>query len=322
MKKSENVLNAFRESGKRTHLLGNLQTGVIIALDMEGRLFTVLDGMVLNRLNHDAIIGQSTRASYLNPGGDTLWPAPEGTALGYQYSTGNWRVSPSVTSARYMVILSDENNAVIVAETDLVNNQGMGIPVLLKREINIEPVQGEITVNAIESITYIGHKPLSRTECLLSPWTLCQFDSGEGCEVIFPDTGHASVWDLYDQEKETEILRQGEISRVQTDGSQRFQIALGTDAPWIEYHDPRNGLTVRRTANPIAEDYSYIDIRDVSPGIMPDTRGVRYSIYSDTDNFMEIEAAGGCPETILPDTELKLAVTTKYSKHSLVCNSL
>lgn len=314
MEKAENVMNAFRESGKRAHLMGNLETGIIIALDMEGRLFTVLDGMVLNRLNYDAILGQSTRARYLNPGGDTLWPAPEGTALGYQYPTGCWRVSPAVTSARYIVISSDENNAVIVAETDLVNNQGLGIPILLKREINIEPVQGEITVNVIESITYIGRKPLLRTECLLAPWTLCQFDSGEGCEVIFPDTGQANVWDLYDLEKGTEIYRQDGICRVRTDGSQRFQIGLGADVPWIEYHDSRDGLTVRRTAKQIPEGHSYIDIRDVSPGIMPDTRGVRYSIYSDTENFMEIEAAGGCPEVILPDTELKMTVSTKYSK--------
>lgn len=307
-------MKAFRESGKRTHLIGNMETGVIIALDMEGRLFTVLDGIVLNRLNYDAIMGQSTRARYLNPGGDTLWPAPEGTALGYQYATGCWRVSPAVTSARYMVISSDENNAVIVAETDLVNNQGLGIPILLKREINIEPAQNQIAVNVIESVTYIGCKQLSCAACLLAPWTLCQLDSGVGCEVIFPDAGQAGVWDLYDQEKETEIYRQDRTCRVRADGSQRFQIGLGAAVPWIEYHDPRNGLTVRRTANLIPEDHSYIDIRDISPDIMPDTRGVRYSIYSDTGNFMEIEAAGGCPEIILPDTELKVAVTTKYSK--------
>lgn len=313
MKKSEDVINAFKKARKRTYLLGDFKRGVIIALDMEGRLYTVLDGVVLNRVNYDAIMGQSTRGSYLNPGGDTLWPAPEGTTLGYQYPTGSWRVSPSVTSARYLVESSDENNATIVAETDLINNQGLGIPVLFKRLINIEPTQGEITVNVVESITYIGRKSLSRTECLLAPWTLCQFDSGSGCEVVFPGTDQTYVWDLYNQSNSTEVFRGEGTCRVQTNGSQRYQIAMGTDVPWIEYRDPQNGLTVRRTSNPIPVDQSYIDIRDVSPGIPPDTKGIRYSIYSDTENFMEIESVGGCPEIILPDTELKVSVTTKFS---------
>lgn len=314
MNKSEDVLKAFRKSGKRVHIIGNLKKGVIIALDMEGRIFTVLDGVVLNRLNYEAIFGQSTRDNYLNPGGDTLWPAPEGTKLGYQYSTGSWRVSPSLTSSRYLVTLSDENNATIVSEIDLINNQGLGIPVLFKRQINIQPAHNEITVNVIESITYIGRKSLLRADCLLAPWTLCQFNSGPGCEVIFPGTDQTNVWDLYDQLNKTEVNREGGICRVQTNGSQRYQIAMGSDVPWIEYRDPINGLIARRTTKPIMENQSYIDIRDVSPDIMPDTKGVRYSVYSDTENFMEIESVGGCPEIILPDTELKTSVTTKFSR--------
>ncbi|RIH65017.1 hypothetical protein D1164_10535 [Mariniphaga sediminis] len=312
MKKSEDVLKAFEKSGKRTHLTGDLKNGVIAALDMEGRLFTILDGVVLNRINEEAIMGQSTRERYLNPGGDTLWPAPEGTTLGYQYATGSWRVSPSVTSARYLVESSDKNNAAIVAETELINNQGLGIPLLFKREINIEPVSGAITVNVVESITYMGRKPVLNTECLLAPWTLCQFDSGAGCEVVFPGTVQTKVWDLYEQGGNTDVFREEEMCRVQTDGSQKYQIALGPDVPWIEYHDPQNGLTVRRTASALPEGQSYIDIRDAAPDVAPDKKGVRYSIYSDTDNFMEIEAVGGCPEIILPGTELKVSVSTKF----------
>ncbi|MGV8136564.1 MAG: hypothetical protein AB2L20_15250 [Mangrovibacterium sp.] len=314
MKRSEDVLKAFKKSGKRIHIVGNSETGVIVALDMEGRLFTVLNEVVLNRINDDAIMAQSIRGRYLNPGGDTLWPAPEGTTLGYQYSTGNWRVSPSVTSARYLVTSADKNNAIIVAEIDLINNQGVGVPALFKRQIEIEPDRQKITVNIIESITYIGHMSLSNAECLLVPWTLCQFDSGAGCEVIFPGNEQSNVWDLYEQAGCTNIFKEGGICRVPTDGLKRYQLALGPDVPWIEYHDPQNGLIVRRTANSIPVDHSYIDIRDVSPEILPDKKGVRYSIYNDTENFMEIEAVGSCPETIFPGTEMKIAVTTQFSK--------
>ncbi len=311
---SKQMLEAFEKAGKRVHVVGNSEKGVIAALDMEGRLFTVLNGEILNRVNFEAIKGQSTRTQYLNPGGDGLWPAPEGTTFGYQYSAGSWRVSPSVLSARYLVTASGENNATIVAEVDLINNQGVGIPAFFKRQIEIEPDRQEIAVNIIESITYIGRKPLSSSECLLAPWTLCQFDSGAGCEVIFPGNDQTNVWDLYKQAGSTNIFRKGGTCRVQTNDSQRYQLALGPDVPWIEYHDPQNGLIVRRSADPVPEDYSYIDIRDASPEILPDKKGVRYSIYSDTENFMEIEAVGGCPETILPGTEMKIAVTTQFSK--------
>ncbi len=101
--KATEILAAFAQAGKRTHLVGDINAGVIIALDMEGRLFTVKEGMVLNRVNPDAIAGQSTYEHYFNPGGDGLWPAPEGTSHGYQYSTGGWRVAPGLTAVRYFI---------------------------------------------------------------------------------------------------------------------------------------------------------------------------------------------------------------------------
>ena len=59
--KATRILKAFATAGKRVQLVGDLDAGVIIALDMEGRLFTVLEGEVLNRVNPDAIAGESTR---------------------------------------------------------------------------------------------------------------------------------------------------------------------------------------------------------------------------------------------------------------------
>lgn len=310
--KAKQLLKAFEKAGKRTHLVGNYKTGVIIALDMEGRLFTVLNGEVLNRVNLDAVGGQSTRSQYLNPGGDGLWPSPEGTTLGYEYVTNVWRVPPSLRSARYLVADSTEDSATIVAEVDLINNQGLGVPTLFKRQISIEPDQRRITVNVIESITYIGHKPLSSTDCLLAPWTLCQFDCGPGCEVVFPCVDKFGVWDLYDQVNNTEVILKEGFCRALTNGSQRYQIAIGDEIPWIEFRDSRCGLVVRRQASSLPEGQSYIDIRDASPDVSPRTKGVRYSVYSDTANFMEIEAVGGCPASIHPGTEMSIHVTTRF----------
>jgi tRNA G18 (ribose-2'-O)-methylase SpoU len=43
-------------------------------------------------------------------------------------------------------------------------------------------------------------------------------------------------------------------------------------------------------------------------------KGVRYSVYCDTDKFMEIEAAGGCPKTITQGTVLSLEVLTELKQ--------
>jgi len=51
------LLRAFRKAGKRVHVVGSGDAGVIAALDLEGRLFTMLEGEVLNRVNPDAIAG-------------------------------------------------------------------------------------------------------------------------------------------------------------------------------------------------------------------------------------------------------------------------
>ena len=310
---AKQMLKAFAKAGKRVHLVGDLKAGVIAALDVEGRLFTVLDGEVLNRVNPEAIVGQSTRDQYLNPGGDGLWPAPEGTTLGYQYSTGNWRVPPGLCAARYLVAHATGRRATIAAEVDLVNNQGLGIPTLFQRRIGVVSGRRSVTVNVAESITYIGHATLRRSDGLLAPWSLCQFDCGPGCEVVFPCVRKSSVWDLYEPSSGQQEWT-GRLCHTRTDGSQRYQIAMDAKTPWIEFRDPRRGLVVRRKAAPLPVGQSYIDIRDAAPDVLPGKKGVCYSVYSDTANFMEIEAAGGCPAVIRPNTEMSVIVSTRFTR--------
>jgi hypothetical protein len=312
--KATNIIEAFKKANKRTHVVGDLNNGIIIALDMEGRLFTVLDGRILNRVNIDAIMGESKLNKYLNPGGDGLWPAPEGTTMGYQYSTGKWRVAPGLRGARYFIDYCLDNEATIIAEVDLINSKGIGIPTIFKRRIKMENDQHSINLNVIESITYIGRTSLSRSNCLIAPWTLCQFDCGPGCEVVFPYQEESNVWDLYEESSITERVFENGICRASTNGSKHYQIAMNENVPWIEFKNPKSGIRVQRKAGSLPKSQSYIDISDVGPDDIPSTKGVRYSVYSDPAFFMEIEAAGGCPDVILPNTEMKIEVNTNFTR--------
>lgn len=331
--KATELLTAFASAGKRTHLVGDLQTGVIIALDMEGRLFTVKDGEVMNRVNPKAIAGQSTQNEYLNPGGDGLWPAPEGTSLGYQYSTGAWRVAPGLGAVRYLVTEVNQKGTTIRGEVDLINGRGQGVPAIFKRQIKVDAAKDSVTVHVQESIIYIGSAALKNKDCLLAPWTLCQFDSGPGCEVVFPCAAvpnksgavkssrtaasskftKSAVWDLYDEPSSDQRQWRKSLCHTATDGAMRYQIGIGKDTPWIEFHDPRRGLKVRRSAGALPEGQSYIDIRDAAPSELPSKKGVRYSVYSDKAGFMEIEAVGGCPKILLPGATLSIRVSTRFT---------
>ena len=317
--KATQLLKALKKAGKRAHLVGNLDAGAIVVLDMEGRWFATFNGEILNRVNPDAIAGQSTRKEYLNPGGDGLWPAPEGTTMGYEHSTGQWRVPPGLTAARYLVTRASAPtakscNATICAEVDLVSNRGLGIPTIFQRQICVTSGQKSVTIKVKESITYIGTNPLRRADCLLAPWTLCQFNSGPDCEVVFPCTRKAAVWDLYDVSSRDQREWTKRLCHTRTDGEQLYQIGINASVPWIEFRNPHQGLTVRRKASPLPSNQSYIDIRDAAPDVPPSKKCARYSVYSDTNRFMEIEAAGGSPTILLPNTEMSVVVSTRFTR--------
>jgi hypothetical protein len=305
------LIKLFQQGTKRYHLIGTVENGVVAGLDLEGRLFTIIDGEVVSRVNPEAISGVTTRTGYLNPGGDGLWPAPEGTCYGYEYTAGTWRVPPGLTGAKYIVVENNQNHALIEAEVDLINASGLGIATIFRREISVNKTTESMAVKVIESIEYIGTQKLSREQCLLTPWSLSQFDCCTGCEVIFPKIDASEVWDMYDPSDNRRFVKD-DFWHTETDGGARYQIGLGAKVPWIELQLPAKNLKVRRTAKPLVSGQDYIDIIDAPPTDLPSAKGVRYSVYTDTDGFMEVEAAGGCPETFETGTIMSVEILTEY----------
>ena len=102
------------------------------------------------------------------------------------------------------------------------------------------------------------------------------------------------------------------LCRTFSDGQMRYQLALDKKVPWIKFCDHQRGLFVRRSAGKLPEGQSYIDISDAPPNVSPSNKGVRYSVYNDPDNFMEIESIGGSPTSILPGTEMSIYTTTRF----------
>lgn len=308
--KAPELISLLDRSYRRSHLIGDLQNGVIAALDLEGRLFTVINGKVVNRVVPAAIEKRSNKYAYQNPGGDVLWPAPEGTRLGYEYTTGAWRVPPSVTGAEWDVIASAENRALLRAEIDLINNQQTGIPCEFERNITIEVAGGFLKQNIRETIRYIGSKTIESNDFRLAPWSLCQFNSGADGKVIMPAPGNGDVWDMYG-ESNTQRGMEGNLYVVKTLTPRRFQLGISKNVPWIEYIR-QGAYRVKRYTLPLPEAQQHIDISDISPEQQPSDKKVSLSVYCDPSGFMEIEACGGTAKTLTPGTELSVEVVTEY----------
>lgn len=304
------LIALFDNAKRRTVFIGTEKSGCIVALDQEGRLFYVHNGEVVSRVNDAAIKGITNRSGYLNPGGDGLWPAPEGTCFGYEYATGNWRVPPSLTNARFMVLEQDANSVTIEAEIDLANASMKAVPTIFRRTISVSEENGTTVVDQKEVIEYIGATALCADEVCLAPWSLCQFDTPKGTYARFPVSG--PLRDFYGESAEFRTEENG-IYKMYNTGKQRWQIALNKDFPWIELILPEKNLKLRRTAEDLPAGQNYIDIADAPVDQKPDGDPVRFSVYSDPSGFMEIEAAGGCVYPLTPGTALEVKIRTEIS---------
>ena len=307
----QELINLLNQASRRSHIIGSPENGIIAGLDLEGRLFAVLNNKVLNRIVPSSIVNRSNKFAYLNPGGDALWPAPEGTCFGYEYATGNWRVPPEITGAVWEVQKYSDNKAVIKAEIDLVNNRQLGIPCEFERHIEFEHKKNLLVQKITEIIRYVGIKTLCKDDFRLAPWSLCQFDTGKGCKAIMPIPSTDDIRDLYDSSLSKQ-RKSGDKYIVDTHTDFRFQLGFGENVNWIEYKS-YNNFCVKRYTGTLPPGQKYIDIADASPDQFPSEKGVKLSIYCDPTGFMEIEACGGCPDILENGTELYVNIITEYS---------
>jgi len=170
--------------------------------------------------------------------------------------------------------------------------------------------ENRLIQNVTELIRYIGVKKLYKDDFRLTPWSLCQFDTGSGCDVLIPDLSEEDVSDMFS----SSLSKRGKSSDkyiVDTHTDFRFQMGLGENGPWIEYKYYDDSRVKRHTGT-LPPGQKYTDIADEPPDQLPSKKGVKLSIYCDLSGFMEIEACGGCPDILAPGTELSVNIITEF----------
>lgn len=306
--KLQEIFDQCKASGRRPCLIASGNSGVVAVLGMEGRLFYGHDGEAVSLFRPEAAVNFSnSKTGYFNPGGDGLWPTPEGTTLGYEYSTGSWRVPVGLCNAQYELVAQEEGHLVMAAEVDLINNQQLGIPVRFQRDVRLNAANGVTIIEQNDSIEYIGARTLNEGEALLAPWSLSQYCVTPETTVAF----HAfdgKVRDLYSP-SDANRTRVGDRIVMRPDSAHRVQLALPEEAAFLELSLPAQKVTVRRTSEPLDDAQRPVDIADAAPDVPPSTP-VRYSVYNDPSGFMELETVGGCIFPLTQGTVLRLRSRT------------
>ena len=310
----EKVFNICKANGRRPIMITAGNSAVVAALSMEGRLFYAHNGEMTSLFRPEAAENISnSKNGFFNPGGDGLWPAPEGTCFGYEYSTGSWRVPAAMSGAQYEVIEQSSDSFTIAAEIDLVNNQLLGIPCRFIRKSTVkEAADGTTTIEQYDAIEYIGNRELSRSEFLLAPWSLSQFYVDDKTIARFGSV-KGEVRDLYAPSKELLTVK-GDVTEMVHDKVNRIQLALPEESRFVELIVPDKKLVISRTSAALCDGLEAVDIADAPVDVKP-AGAVRYSIYNDPSGFMELEAVGGCVrEKLVPGTVLGVNITNVIKK--------
>ena len=306
--KLEEIYDICRTNGRRPTLISDGNSAVVAVAGMEGRLFYGHEGNAVSLFRREATENHSnSRTGYFNPGGDGLWPAPEGTMFGYEYATGAWRVPMALCNAQYEVLQEEPGHLVMAAEVDLINNRQVGLPVRFQRDVRVQDDHGQTIIEQTDSLEYLGTKPLEAQEALLAPWSLSQYEVTPDAIVSF-QAFDGEVRDLYSP---SDALRQrvGDKIQMHPDQAHRIQLALPEEAAFLQLNLPALQRSVRRTSQPLAPGFFPIDIADAPPD-RPPTTPVRYSVYNDPSGFMELETVGGCRFPLVQGTLLTLISRT------------
>jgi len=164
---------------------------------------------------------------------------------------------------------------------------------------------GATVIQQDDAIEYLGERTLNEGEFLLAPWSLSQFEVTPDSRASFKT---CPIRDLYEPSQDS-LTTDGEITRLTPNGTKRIQLALPTQAKYVELTLPQQGIRVRRTAAPSLDLLPGADIAD-APVDTPPASPVRYSIYNDPSYFIELEVVGHCHFPLTRGTKLHLLCTT------------
>lgn len=165
---------------------------VLVSPALQGRIFCALGGELMHRLDLERL-AKPVAGEFNNLGGNSLWPAPEGGAMAFNYLPGSeqWLVQPGIAEAPCRVVARSARDTIIEKAIVLRNRKGASCRMRFARRVGPGSVPGVPTPERLAALGLraVGYESvdtlepqvaITRGELLLAAWSLEQFPGGEG----------------------------------------------------------------------------------------------------------------------------------------------
>ena len=303
---------SLASSGLEAVTFGDAEKRLFIVPELHGRIFVALEGKVFHNVNPQAFRPSKAGSEFLNPGGDSLWCAPEGTRWGFFYDAGRWRVPEALAKCQYKIVRIEKDRLTIRSSFSLRNALGIEIPLESTRVIRQLAHSKGVGYETRDTLRYLGEKPLSYEDARVVPWTLSQYPASGTTRAFFPFPSGARLKDFYEPFGDR-LKMLGESVELDTDGRKKGQIGISPEVPMISFRDSASGLVVTRKSQKFLRTRRYIDIADRPP--TEDYNAdfpTRYSIYNGDNSILELESCGAMSAILEPGVKITLVTENEH----------
>ena len=271
---------------------------VLIVPSLQGRIFCRLGDTLIHQFDPTPIT-TAAPGEFRNVGGNSLWPAPEGGDLAFNYlpQSDMWLVQPGINEAPYAVDVHQPNRVTIYKEIELTNRKGTRTRFRFER--TIWPLYDPAHTQGfdLEMTGYAGKdviEPLEARgpeELLIAPWSLEQFPGGEGVTafVRVPEPRGSVNADFYGDPTGRLHYADGFFT-FELGGPERLQIGIhaASQPKCIGAFDPARGMVMLRSTPP--QPGVYFNIADNAQPGGPFSAADRFSIFNGGPlGFFELE---------------------------------
>lgn len=278
-------------------LLEAARAELAVSPRFQGRIFGALEGRLTHQLLPD-LLAAPPGGAFKNIGGNSLWPAPEGGPLAFNYPPdgGNWYVQEGIADAPTRLTHRGEHEVAVEKQITLVNRMGTRADITFRRTVELlgdaseaSPGPAQLHYRTLdELVPRSAHTPES---LLLSAWSLEQFAGGEGVLAFADADDPVNVLnaDFYGA---LSVPPRIEGSRVwlTLGGTDRWQVGFRVDSGprRIGALDTANGrLIIRRTPR---QEGRYFNIADNDQPRGPWSAADQYSVFNGGElGFYELE---------------------------------
>jgi hypothetical protein len=260
-----------------------------------------LDGELVHRLDPECLCAPSG-TGYINAGGNSLWPAPEGGPFAFNYLPGSdeWTVQDGVGRAIPDVSQSGDRCALVQKRIVLKNRKDVTIDLGYRRLVSVPDGVSLPEGYDLDGLCYRTDdmfEPLGDYRCddvLLAPWSLEQFPGAEGVVAFgkVKDGSDAINGDFYEHPGDRiRVGRSQFVFYLGGEGRQQIGVKLSSQPQLIGALDMRRSLLIVRRAQP--QNGVYFNIADNEQPNGPFSAADLFSIFNGGPlGFFELETIG------------------------------